>query len=416
MLGNDLLRILCGAFAALTGFCFIYQAVYLFVPFFAGKEKKCKAQPSGRRYAVLIAARNERAVLPHLINSIKAQDYPKELTDIYVVADNCTDDTALLARRAGATVYERRDDDNIGKGYALNFLLGSIERERGLNSHDAFMVFDADNLLEPNYITEMDKTLESGYEALCGYRNSKNFGDNWLSSGYALWYMHDSCHLNRSRMLLGTSCAVTGTGFLFTRGLLERLCGWNFFTLTEDIEFNVVCAINGIKIGFCPDAVLYDEQPVLMRQSWWQRTRWVQGGIQLAFRYGGSLLRGIFTQKKGRFACFEMLTLSLWGYIVGTLGGLMGSLFARLSGREVGGIILTAISGAYLSLFLVGVLTTITKWKKIKAPAVKKIAYLFTFPFFGLAFVPIAVYAVFAPFSWKPIEHSVALSLADINK
>ena len=133
------------------------------------------------RYAVLISARNEQNVIGHLLDSINAQDYPKNLVTVFVVADNCTDDTARVAREHGAVVYERFNRVKVGKGYALNELLGHIEQDYG-RVFDAFMVFDADNLLEPNYITEMNRTFSDGYEIITSYRNSKNYADNWVSS------------------------------------------------------------------------------------------------------------------------------------------------------------------------------------------------------------------------------------------
>lgn len=255
----------------LTTICYLYQIVYLIVPFF---EKRRKHKPVRlHRFAILIAARNEEAVLPHLLESIRNQGYPAELLDTYVVADNCTDRTAEVARAHGAQVFQRFNKQQVGKGYALNFLLQQIDGNVGLDQYDAFLVFDADNLLEPDYVSQINQTCSDGYEAFCGYRNTKNFGGNWLSAGYGIWYLHDSTHLNRSRMMLGTTCAVTGTGFGFTRALLERCGGWHFFTLTEDIEFNTWCATHGVRIGYCHDAILYDEQPESFRQSWRQRTR-----------------------------------------------------------------------------------------------------------------------------------------------
>ena len=191
------------------------------------KKKKLPNQPL-HRYAILIAARNEECVIPHLLDSIRNQDYPSQLLTTYVIADNCTDHTAQVAAGHGALVYERFDRTQIGKGYALQFLLSKIKKDAGWDSYDAFLIFDADNLLRPDYVTEINKVCGAGYKAFCGYRNTKNFGTNWLSAGYAVWYLHDSAHRNQSRMMLGTSCAVSGTGFGFTRELLDRMGGWNF--------------------------------------------------------------------------------------------------------------------------------------------------------------------------------------------
>lgn len=400
----------------LTTICYLYQIVYLIVPFF---EKRRKHKPVRlHRFAVLIAARNEEAVLPHLLESIRNQGYPAELLDTYVVADNCTDRTAEVARAHGAQVFQRFNKQQVGKGYALNFLLKQIDGNVGLDQYDAFLVFDADNLLEPDYVAQINQTYSDGYEAFCGYRNTKNFGGNWLSAGYGIWYLHDSTHLNRSRMLLGTTCAVTGTGFGFTRELLERCGGWHFFTMTEDIEFNTWCATHGVRIGYCHDAILYDEQPENFRQSWRQRTRWTQGGLQVSVKYAKELFLGLFRGGRTAYASFEMATLSMWGYGMSALSCGMTLLVTFLAERWIGiaMALVMALVGTYFSMLLIGGLTLLTEWKRIRATTAQKIGAAFAFPLFMITFVPISVTALFRKFQWQPISHTVAISTAQLKK
>lgn len=410
------LRSISAVLMVLTSVCYLYQIVYLILPLI--KKQRPHRSEKRHRYAILIAARNEEAVLPHLLDSIRAQDYPAELITTYVVADNCIDRTVEVARAGGARVYARYNRKEVGKGYALNFLLEQIEKNDGLDSYDAFLIFDADNLLLPDYVTQINKICSDGYEAFCGYRNSKNFGTNWISQGYGLWYLHDSCHLNQSRMLIGTTCAVNGTGFGFTRRLLERMGGWNFFTLTEDIEFNTWCATRGVRIGYCRDAVVFDEQPEKFSQSWRQRTRWTQGGLQVSVRYAKDLLRGLFKGGWTSYASFETATLSLWGYGMGVICGGMTMLVTFLAEQwlGLGRAILLALAGTYSSLFAIGALTLITEWKRIRAATGQKIRSLFAFPLFMMTFVPIALTAVFRKFQWQPIAHTVAISTGELQK
>lgn len=210
----------------------------------------------------MIAARNEAAVIGNLIDSLKRQTYPAERIAIYVVADNCTDRTADVAHEHGAKVVRRFDRNRIGKGFALHYLLRRIKKQ-----YDAYLVFDADNVVDPNYIREINKAFSDGYDIVTSYRNSKNYGDNWISAGYGLWFLREAQYLNRPRALLGASCGVSGTGFLFSRRILEQCGGRNFFLLTEDIEFTAHNIIGGEKIGYCPTAVFYDEQPTGFRPS-----------------------------------------------------------------------------------------------------------------------------------------------------
>lgn len=405
-----ILNSVCSVLLTVTGILYFYQMVYLFLPLFF--KQKPHVVEKLHRYAVLIAARNEERVIPHLIDSIRNQDYPSDLVHIYVVADNCTDQTAEVARAHGATVFPRFDQKKVGKGYALNFLLSKIDASVGLDSYDAFLVFDADNLLMPDYIRQINKTYSSGYEAFCGYRNAKNFADNWLTCGYGLWYLHESVHLNKSRMLLGTCCMVSGTGFGFSSSLLKRIGGWNYFTLTEDIEFSTWCATHGVRIGYCHDAILFDEHPTSFRQSWRQRTRWAQGGLQVSFKYIGDLLRGICKGGRIGYSSFETTTLTFWGYSLPVISSACALLISFLSSGWTGPINLlwNAAIGTYVSMFGVGALTLLTEWKRIRCTPVQKFLSLFAFPLFTLTFIPISLTAAFRKFEWQPIVHSVAIS------
>ena len=280
--------------------CYAYQFAYIPIAWL----RRPRVYGSGRRnrFAFLIAARNEEAVIGQLLDSIRAQDYPADLFDIYVVADNCTDATAEVCRARGAFVHERQDKVKVGKGYALNWLLERIP----VKKYDGFLVFDADNLLRPDYLTEMNKTFSAGYSIVTSYRNTKNYGDNWISAGYGLWFLREARYLNGARMALGSSCAVSGTGFLFSRRVLHACGGWNFFLLTEDIQFTIDRVTSGEIIGYCPRAVFFDEQPTSFAQSWRQRMRWSRGYLQVLWYYGKRMIRGLFRPRKAisrRFSC-----------------------------------------------------------------------------------------------------------------
>ena len=399
--------------------CYAYQFLYLAVPLF----KRRRRQPDAiklHRYAVLICARNEEAVIGQLISSIKNQTYPADLIHIFVCADNCTDRTAEFAELAGATVFERFDVRRVGKGYALNFLLRQISLCYLPEMFDGFFVFDADNILEPDYISEMNKTFCEGYNIVTGYRNSKNYADNWISAGYSLWFLRESQYLNRPRYLLGTSAAVSGTGFMFSRKILERIGSWKYYLLTEDIEFTIDSVIAGEKIGYCENAMLYDEQPTGFKQSIRQRLRWAKGYIQVFCGYGGALTRGIFS--RNFFSCYDMsmaimpaMVLSLASVIVN-----LTTLLLNLGSPEVWQSVATSFGQSclniYLTFLLIGAVTLISEWRKIHAPAIKKMLYLATFPLFMFTYIPISVAALFVNVEWKPIVHERSKSLTEIKR
>ena len=387
--------------------CYAYQMGYIFVPFLF-KSKKLPINKCVNRYAVLICARNEEAVLPTLIDSIKNQTYNGELITVFVAADNCTDNTAKLAKDAGAVVYERFNDKKVGKGYALQFLLENIYKDFGKRYFDGFFVFDADNVLEENYIEEMNRTFSQGYRIVTSYRNSKNYGDNWISAGYALWFLREAKYLNNSRMLLNSSCAVSGTGFLVSSSVLEELGGWNYFLLTEDIEFTVHNVINGENIGYCKTAMLYDEQPTTFAQSWTQRMRWARGYLQVFKRYGARLIKGIFCLN---FSCYDMCMSIMPAIVLTALSIVVNSVFAIMSllgGQDIADTLLSVaqtVFNMYALLFAISAITTITEWKRIFAPWYKKILYTFTFPLFMFTYIPISFVALFKRVKWSPIKH-----------
>ena len=286
---------------------YAYQIVYLFVGLI-GKGRGGRENAKLHRYAAVVAARNESAVIANLIRTLKEQNYPSELLDIYVIADNCTDNTAQISRQAGAYVYERFNKVQVGKGYALEYLFHHIFEDKGETAYDGFFVFDADNIVDRDFVREMNKMFDTGeYTALTSYRNSQNFCANWISAGYALWFLRESRFLNRPRTQLGVNCAVSGTGFLVSAQAVREDAGWPYHLLTEDIEFSIACATRGRRIGYCGKAVIYDEQPEKFKQSWDQRLRWSKGFYQVDAKYTGSLLRGCTRGGREGMSCYDML-------------------------------------------------------------------------------------------------------------
>lgn len=397
---------------------YLYQFVYLLAPMF--KRSKPELTAAGmHRYGVLISARNEETVITQLIGNIHEQNYPGELVTVFVVADNCTDNTAKAARGAGAVVYERFNKQQIGKGYALDFLLTRIKEDYAKDAFDGFFVFDADNLLDENYISEMNKTFSQGHRIITSYRNSKNYDANWISAGYSLWFLRESQFLNHSRMLLGTSCSVSGTGFLVHRDVIEKNGGWKFFLLTEDIEFSVHSIINGERIAFCKKAILYDEQPTDFKQSWRQRLRWAKGFLQVFRKYGGALAKSIFTNKS--FSSYDMLMiilpalfLTLLSVVCNVIAIIIGSMLSYDVFAALSSLIQTSVNG-YLLLFAIGLITLISEWKQIHCKPFYKIVYLFSFPIFEFTYIPIALAALFGKVEWKPIIHKEVKTLADVR-
>ena len=398
--------------------CYSYQLVYIPIVLLFKNRLKYPETDQKNRYAILICARNEALVLPDLIESIRKQTYDPSMLSIFVMADNCSDNSTVeAAEQAGATkVYTRFNKEYVGKSYALKQLITNVKQDYP-EGFDAFVVFDADNVLAPNYFEEMNKAFSTGkYEVLTSFRNSKNYGDNWISAGYALWFIRESRYLNHARALIHSSCAVSGTGFLFSRKVADEIVDWPFHLLTEDIEFSVYNISKGRKIGFSMNSELYDEQPVKFKQSWIQRLRWSRGYLQVYRHYGLKLFSGIF---HGWFACYDMSMTIMPAFflttinIISNLILIIWGLCIRLPLLEMLVIILPFFFGIYGVLFLIGLITVITEWKRIRTTPFRKIFYCFTFPIFMFTYLPIAIRSLFGKITWKPIEHNRKLVSAD---
>ena len=401
--------------------CFLYQVVFFVIGALRGEVAPPKAKKL-HRYAFFIAAHNEEAVIANLVRSIKDQDYPSELIEVFVVADACTDNTAQLAREAGAIVYERNDLARKGKSWVMDFGFDRILNEYP-DTFEGYFIFDADNVIARDYVSKMNDAFDQGFHVVTSYRNSKNFGSSWISAANATWYLREARFLNNARNICKTSCAVSGSGYLISASVIEGMHGWQFHTLTEDIQFTTFCAIHGIRIGYAP-AEFFDEQPVTFKASWKQRMRWTKGFYQVFFTYGKHLVKSTF--RYHRFAAYDMFMTIAPGMLLTIVSVIFNTIIivlAATGAMSTGVMIASSISSIFFCLFnyvmfmfLFGVLTTFVEWDSIHAPTRKKVLYMFTFPFFMLTYVPIALVALVKKCQWKPIKHSISVDVEEFSE
>ena len=376
------------------------------------KDKPLKVKKD-HKFMAIVPAHNEEAVVGNLIESLKNQNYNKELYDIYVIADNCTDRTAQVARNAGAIVYERFDPEKKTKGFALDWFIKQKIQENA--DYDALFVFDADNIVDKNFIKNMNKKLCQGEDVVQGYRDIKNPTDSWITSGYALfyWTMHRFYHL--ARYNVGLSPLLNGTGFMVRFDVLKP-DGWQTKTLTEDIEFSLQRIIKGKKLGWATDAIVYDEQPVGFKQSWSQRSRWTVGHMQCIKEYTKSLAKAIKENK-------SMMNVDGFLYIVGSIPMFVLTIILLLTNflMYAGSAITQAdlmlnILRYLVPTFLLPILTSMFAMWLDKRPIKPMIKGLLCYPLFMGSWLVINFKCLFRRNTkWEKINHVRDIKINEIN-
>lgn len=292
----DIGLVLTGLLNTAQCILFLIGIYYLFIAFFSlmsvRREKKTEERHS---FALIVAAHNEEKVIRELVESLNGLEYPRELFDVFVVADNCEDKTAAIARAAGANVIERFNKTQRGKGYAMEYAFEHIFAME--KQHEYICVFDADNVVKNDFLIHMNNKINEGYRAVQGYLDSKNPNDSWLTFSYSLWYWINNRISQFARSNLDFGCRLGGTGFAVESDLIKKY-GWGATCLAEDTEFTLKLALNDIKVGWCHKAVVYDEKPTGIGTSMHQRKRWAQGIADVASRYIKPLAQKAVKEKK----------------------------------------------------------------------------------------------------------------------
>ncbi|MEA4960406.1 glycosyltransferase family 2 protein [Lutispora sp.] len=301
----------------------VVYGLYYFSTSIYGIVEKFNRKPTRnylplKRFAVFIPAHNEERVIGNIVENLKQLNYPADGYDVFVIADNCTDDTAHIAAAGGANVLVRTNNEKRGKGFALQWAFKEILYRKD-SDYDATVIFDADNLVSKNFLKEMNNKLCEGHKVLQGYIDSKNPEDSWITCSYSMAFWSANRLFQCAREYLGLSCQIGGTGFCVDVDVLKKI-GWEATCLVEDLEFTMKLMLNGIRVGWAHDAVVYDEKPLTMAQSWKQRRRWMQGFADVCSRYFMKLL--VKSVKDRSFALLDCALYTLQPYMI-IMGGLM---------------------------------------------------------------------------------------------
>ena len=260
----------------------IFQLIISFAGYRKEKAGLAMKNAPEKTFAILVAAHNEEKVIAPLLENLKRLNYPKKLYEIFVICDNCTDQTAKIVKKHGIHAMERFDDERRGKGYAVEWMLNHLWLRK--RQFDAVVIFDADNLVSENFLLEMNHKLQNGHRVIQAYVETKNPYDSWVTLSYAITYWFMNRLWQQARQNLGMPNTLAGTGMCFESALLKEI-GWNATSLTEDVEFTAQCVMKGIYPTWANNAIVYDEKPITLKSSIRQRVRSIRGRTECATRY-----------------------------------------------------------------------------------------------------------------------------------
>lgn len=390
----------------------LFSVYFVIVALFTFKKPKpIPHAPAKTRFAVLIAARNEAAVIARTVSTLKKTDYPPELFDIFVVPNNCTDNTEELARNAGAEIISCTGRVS-NKGDALHQAVEHM-KDRG---YDALCVFDADNIVDKDYLSRMNDAFVAGASAAKGKCLCTNPYDSWISGCYAIYFGLFNVFYNQARANLGMSAKMNGTGFAISFKLLEDMGGWNTRTIAEDAEFSAMCAMGGHKVWWVPEAVSYDEQPLTLRQSVIQRTRWCGGIMDVAFKKSSRLFKSM--GRKNMLA-FDFIIFLMTPFVqalsvIPALFNIISTMFLPYHTAVMAFTILiaTALMGMMGSMLLASVIAYMSGLHDRRI-----LKSVLTYGIFMLSWIPISFGCLFRRTNiWHEMPHGVARSAEPLTK
>lgn len=267
----------------------VYGLYFLITALFLFKKRKKDSIVSDKygHFTILIPARNEEEVIKDAIQSFKRQKYPKDNYEIIVVINNTTDNTLGVCNAEGVRciLCERKIKN---KGDALKEAFDRLKKEKT----DAYIIMDADNVVNDEFLCEMNKSLNEGTLVAKSSMDIKAKENTWVSSSYAIYFFIQSILYSIPRNNIGASCAINGTGIMIKKEVIDKF-GFNVRTITEDLEFMTLCALNNIKIKFVEGAICYAEHPSDFKVSMIQRRRWTKGIYEGFIIYFNSIIKNM---------------------------------------------------------------------------------------------------------------------------
>lgn len=379
--------------------CYILIMYLLRGIFHKNKKIILKKETKKPNIAFLIPARREEEVIGQLLESIMKQTVPIAMKDVYVIVEDLQDKTGDIAKKYGATVLYRITN-TATKGNALN---DGVKQILAKKKYDLYFIFDADNILDCDYIKNILPSYYAGYDIAIGYRNCKNGNDNVIAASSTLIFSMINTLINRTRKKHGKNMVISGTGFFIKGTWIHQWEGYPFQTLTEDYELSLYAASHGLKTDYVENAVFYDEQPITYKQTLIQRKRWVYGYFTSTKQYMKEMKKTDY--QKGLLDIVPIIVL-----LILIIGYQLFQLFLLLYHKEKISIFFFRIIGILIFIyFVLWMITGITLWKeknKLNLNSMMKVKVWFYNPIFLIGYVQCVIsLLIHGKVEWTPIKH-----------
>ena len=359
-------------------------------------------EKNGHNYAILIPARNESLVIEKLLISIENQTKKIKPEDVYVIVETKKDKTVSIVEKHKMTIVYRKNLNKKRKGFALDDAIKEILKSN--KKYDAYFIFDADNILDKNYIKEMTKSFDEGYDIGIGYRNTKN-SKNLVSAASALTFSMINTIGNKRKSKYTNNFIISGTGYYIKGTIIESWKGFPFNSLTEDYELSLYSILNNLTTTYNDSAIYYDEQPEIFDVTITQRSRWVKGYFDARRNYIHKIRKSISKKDKNYASKITALigVNPLITLIIGILLLLIDSI--------------TSFKNFIISLLIIFILIYITlmiftyiiiKKEENKLDIkVSKILLIFYNPFYLLSYIYCLYIAITKKdLGWQEIKHT----------
>lgn len=377
-------------------------------------NNKPKKKNNNHNFCILIPARDESKVIEGLLNSIKNQTYKINMNDVYVVVESSKDKTIDICKKYGACSFVRKKLNLKTKGYALDEVVKYILSCN--KKYDAYFIFDADNILDKDYLKNMLPVFDKGYDLAAGYRNCKNGNSSVVASASILTFSLVNTLFNNKKCKKTKNITFSGTGFYIRGYIIEKLKGFPFNSLTEDYELSLYATSNDLTTYYNEKSIFYDEQPLKYKDTINQRIRWIRGYFSVKTKYTKILFNKLDKNNYNNASkideifgiipfIFIILGLIIWplDYIFSLVYNILFNNRILISSLYKLLIYLLVI---YFILMFITFVIIMKEKNKLNLNLKSKIKVLFYNPIFMISYIPCAIKALtLKEVKWTRVEH-----------